>query len=78
MDLGLRSLASSVAKGLAAVMRREQAPPLRVLVLVGLPASGKTTLAHLLRGAGWAWVNQVAFPACCASLPIYSLHLHFC
>ena len=77
MDLGLRCLASFVANRLAAVMRREQAPPPRVLVLVGLPASGKTTLAHLLRSAGWAWVNQV--PLSClpaASWPIFISSSH--
>lgn len=62
----LARLAGASFNGLLRKMKREQALPPRVLVLVGLPAAGKTTLAHLLRSIGWTWVNQVCFkrPAC--------------
>ncbi len=51
-------LRSRGALRLARRVMDAQALPPRVLVLVGLPASGKTTLARALQGAGWAWVNQ--------------------
>ena len=31
----------------------------RVILLAGLPGSGKTTVAVQLQSLGWVWVNQV-------------------
>lgn len=31
----------------------------RVIVLAGLPGSGKTFVAKKLQAAGWIWINQV-------------------
>lgn len=31
----------------------------RVILLAGLPGSGKTTVAGQLQSLGWVWVNQV-------------------
>lgn len=34
-------------------------PPLRMVVLVGIPGSGKSTFSERMEGLGWAIVNQV-------------------
>lgn len=43
----------------------------RVVILAGLPASGKTTLSTRLRELGFAWINQVGHwrsTSCCSKL----------
>ena len=45
-------------------------PSQQVIILAGLPGSGKTTLAHRLTSLGYVWINQVriASKSCATTL----------
>ena len=55
-------------------MVEERRPQRRVVILAGLPGSGKTTLALRLQTAVWVWINQVSL--CRAKLFMSATQLH--